>query len=218
MEEESTALVPMGETVIEAPTVHLVARNPTEMDAARADLASWLNLKLASIEAEVKDLNASINEARTNEWKTDALTRTRNKAVSQETYYFKMLKAVEAGYMIIPEFPIDVFAIRVTRGGPRAGENTSTSLYGYPRIDHERPDTAPAGEGSYKNPIQMVYRGERKETQNDKEVTVRYTRAASFQDEIVFPLQAARPLVMDATGDEIKGQGTIRPRQEEVRA
>ncbi len=179
-------------------TVHLVARNPVEMQNAQADLAAWLKNKLTEIEIEVRDLNAALNEARQNGWSLETLTRQRNKAVGQETYYFKLLTAVEAGYTIIPEFPIDVFAIRVTRSGVRARDNTSTYTSGYPSIDDERPDIAAVGLGEYKSPSQMVRHGEYKEMRGDKEVTVRFTQAAEFRD-VAFPLRAARPLVMSAT-------------------
>lgn len=185
----------------EVPTVHLVARNPIEMQAAQADLANWLRNKLLGIEFEIRELNAALNEARENNWSTAALTRQRNKTVGQETFYFKLLTAVEAGYTIIPEFPIDIFAIRVTRGGVRAAVATHTYGYGHPDIDPERPDVAAVGEGEYKNPLQLVRHGEYKEQRDGKEVTVKFTHPSSFQDEIVFPLQAARPVIMNATAE-----------------
>lgn len=182
-------------------SVHLVARNPVEMQNAQADLAVWLRNKLTEVEIEIRELNAALIEARENGWATSALTRQRNKAVGQEVFYFKVLTAVEAGYTIIPEFPIDVFAIRVTRRGVRAPDATSRSSYGYPNIPNERPDVARVGEGEYKNPVQLVRQGEYKEVIDGKEVTTRFTQAAEFQGEIVFPLRAARPVVMNATAE-----------------
>ena len=142
MSDETTALVPTVEASV--PTVHLVARNPVEMQAAQTDLANWLKAKLTEIEHEVVELNAALNEARQNNWSISALTRQRNKVVGQETYYFKMLKAVEAGYTIIPEFPIDVFAIRVTRSVVRAPAVRERDRWGNPDVEDERPDIAPA--------------------------------------------------------------------------
>lgn len=182
--------------------VHLVARNPEEMKAAQSDLLEWLKGKLTEIEIEVRELNAGLEEARRNNWKTDALTRARNRAVSLETFYFKMLIAVEAGYTVIPEFPIDVFAIRVTRGGVRVRQRESTSSWGWPNIDDERSDRAPAGAGRYENPAQTVRNWEYKTKDKEgKEVTHRVTTPTDFQSEIIFPMIAARPVVMNATAE-----------------
>lgn len=194
----SEALVPADPVVS---SVHLVARNPVEMQNAQADLTVWLKHKITDIEIEIRELKAALAEAEANKWATKPLARQVNKAIGQQAYYFKILKAVEAGYTIIPEFPIDVFAIRVTRSGVRAADATSTNTWGYPTIENERPDTAPAGEGEYKNPVQMVRQGEYPSKQGDKEVTVRFTQAARFQDEVIFPLRAARPVVMSATAE-----------------
>lgn len=193
---------PVSETNAPTSEVHLIARNPAEMQAAQADLTAWLKHKLTIVEAEVRDMNAAINEARNNNWKTDALTRARNRAVSLETYYFKMLMAVEAGYTMIPEFPIDIFAIRVTRANVRAANGEATGSWSWPRINNERPDRAPAGAGEYKNPSQMVRHYEWKTKDSEgKEVVHRTTSAAAWQDEVVFPMIAARPAVMSATAE-----------------
>lgn len=198
-----------GEIVIDKPAeelppptseAHLVARNPAEMQAAQADLLEWLKLKLTTTETEVRDMNAAITEARNNKWKDDALIRARNRVVNLETFYFKMLMAVEAGYTIIPDFPIDVFAIRVVRKGVTAQGSERQGEWGWPTIDNERSDRPPAGVGEYKNPSQMVYHRERKTTNMDgNQITHRSTTAADWQDEIIFPMTAARPGVMNAT-------------------
>lgn len=187
--------------VVPVSSVHLVARNPVQMQNAQADLAVWLRGKITQVKLEINELNLAVSEAQEHGWSTQALTRQRNKMAGQATYYFKLLTAVEAGYTIIPEFPIDVFAIRVTRSGVRAPDATQRSAYSYPDIDNERPDRAPVGEGEYKSPMQMVKHGEYTEKDKDgKDVTVKFTQASDFQD-VMFPLRAARVEVMNATAE-----------------
>lgn len=203
------ALVVEGEVVQDEPVqqpklptseVHLVARSPEEMKAAQGGLLAWLKDKLTEIEIEVRELNAGLEEARRNNWKTDALVRACNRTISLEAFYFKVLMAVEAGYVIIPEFPIDVFAIRVTRGGVRVSQREQNSSWGWPTIDDERSDHAPAGAGRYENPAQTVRNWEYKDKNaKGEEVTRRVTAPVDFQPEIVFPMIAARPVVMNAT-------------------
>lgn len=188
----------VAETV-ELPTVHLVARNPEEMQAARSDMLAWLKSKLTTVEVEVREMNAALNEARTNGWKTDALQRARNRAIQLETFYFKMLMAVEAGYTLIPDFPIDVFAIRVQRENLTAPPREQKGDWGWPNIPNEQSDRPPAGAGEYKNPEQLVRHHEAKRKEDNKDVTYRSTWASKWQEEIVFPMTAARPLVMNET-------------------
>src|SRR5687767_2197438 len=82
---QSTALVPATpaypeSSVLEMPTVHLVARNPQEMQAAQIDLAAWLRNKLRIIATEITDLTAAYEEAARNGWRTEPLERQLNKA------------------------------------------------------------------------------------------------------------------------------------------
>ncbi len=179
-------------------TVHLVARNPMEMQNAQGNLKAWLTGKIGIIESEIADLEAAIDHAKQSKWSTAALSKVKSKAVGERVFYQKLLDAVEADYAIVPEFPIDVFAIRVTRELPRAPAQSSSYSSGV-SVSDELPDTAPTGEGDYKSPSQMVQRWEEKETNKEgKESTRHWMRATDFQD-VVFPVRAARVEVMDAT-------------------
>jgi hypothetical protein len=205
----STALVPatpaviepVPQHVLEMPAVHLVARNPAEMQAAQLDLAAWLRGKLRSLHAEIEELSAALNEAARNGWRMEPLQRQLNKADQEERYYQKMLLAVEAGYTIVPEFPIDVFAIRVKRKHV-TGDIAETNLsYHNPANDiaPQRSDLPCAGEGRYESPTAKMRGGERKE--DDGKGGQKLIRFAFTDDwgDIVFPLRAARPAVMNAT-------------------
>lgn len=192
---EALATIPKEEQS----AVHLVARNPVEMQNAQADLGVWLKNKIVESKIEIKEMGTAISEARDNNWATAALTRQRNKALGRFQWYFKLLTAVESGFTIIPEFPIEVFAIRVTRTDLRAPGVSREGGWGWPTIRDERPDVADVGEGEYKNPVQLVRHNEYKEVKDGKEIISRYTHASKWQDEVAFPLRAARPAVMNAT-------------------
>src|SRR5688572_21708430 len=60
---------------------HLIATSPAEMQAAQGDFKVWLEQKLMTIEREIVEVNAALNEARRNGWSTTALTMARNRAV-----------------------------------------------------------------------------------------------------------------------------------------
>jgi hypothetical protein len=200
MAEESTALVPTV-AAPQVPTVHLVARTPVEMQEAQADLASWLDRKLAIVEQEIKDLNAALNEAREHGWDTKTLTGQRNKAVDNEGFYFKLLDAVKAGCVIIPDFPIEVFAIRVSRGCPR-GKSVALT-YTHPTPYDEKPDILPTGEGEYVYPVPEVMRYDTTSQRPDgSKETWHRANPVGFRD-VVFPLRAARPEVMNETAKKM---------------
>lgn len=214
--KQLTSGITEGELVIEGevvrddvPTVpeqHLVALSPVEMQAKREDLKTWLENKLTVIERDIIEANAALNEARRNGWATGALTNARNRAVDDETFYNKILLAVEAGHTIIPDFPIQVFAVRrhkpdegesFTFDGLRHGESTFLNR-------PARPDCAPAGAGAYRNPQPEILTSTRENklaTPDNKQpryyTTVR--RVSHAAAPVSFPVVSARSPIMKAT-------------------
>lgn len=198
----SQALVPTMEIpVIAQETVHLVARNPVEMQNAQANLKAWLTGKIGSVETDIADFKAAIEHAKQSKWGMAPLLKAKNKIVGERVFYQKLLDAVEAGYTIIPEFPIDVFAIRVTREMPTQKPQSTTYSSSPDRLlSNENPDIVPTGEGEYKSPSQLVERWSDTETEGDKTVTRKWIAPTGFND-VIFPLRAARIEVMDATSE-----------------
>lgn len=186
----------------ETKSVHLVARSPLEMAQAQGDLKAWLVAKVASVDLEVAELKASTEQAIQNNWSSKTLASQLSKARANHVYYSKMLQAVNAGFCIIPNFPIDVFAIRVTRSKPSAHAASTEWVNSDPSrmIADEIPDIRPAGEGRYESPSQTVRRWSdppRKKDQG-KDVITRWAKPVDFGD-ISFPMIAAHAVVMDST-------------------
>lgn len=189
------------------PETHLVARSPAEMEAARGGMKAWLEQKLTVIERDIVEANAALNEARRNNWNTTPFTSARNRLVDDETYYNKILAAVEAGHTIIPDFPISVFAVR-TEGKDRRQSNT---WYGHPGDQTYlhvpvQADELPAGAGEYRNPQPETYNsreGTRKVDGVDR-VIVRVTRTGKPVGPISFPSMTARSPIMRATAEAMK--------------
>lgn len=200
-----------GEVVNELPPTHLTALNPAEMQAAQGDLKTWLEQRLAVLERDIVEANAALNEARRNGWATGALTSARNRAVDDETFYNKILVAVEAGYTIIPDFPISVFAVR--RGQePKQELQTYDGVRSAAGTALGRPvtsDCAPAGVGDYRNPQPATWEQTRENTLATPEnkqpryytTITRYNHPAA---PISFPVTSARSPVMRATAKAMK--------------
>ena len=198
-----------GEVVhdeLKAPETHLVATSPVQMEAAQGDLKAWLEQKLTVLECDIREANAALNEARKNGWSISALTSARNRAVDDETFYNKVLAAVEAGHTIIPDFPIQVFAVRrhkpdkrerVTFNGVTDGSHTYLGRA-------INADCVPAGAGEYRNPEpEMVsYTTENRVPNAQEKGEPRWhshvTRTGQPAGPIIFPHFSARSPVMKA--------------------
>lgn len=211
---ESELAVIEGEIVHDTPAVpetHLTATSPLEMQAAQTDLKAWLEGRLTILERDILEANAALNEARKNGWATAALTSARNRAVDDETFYNKILCAVEAGHTIIPDFPIQVFAVRrsekvksesMTFQGHVEAQNT---YLGHP----VPPDYGPAGAGEYRNPLPATWTSTRENTLATPEnkqpryftTVTRYSHPAA---PISFPSASSRSPVMRATARAMK--------------
>lgn len=177
------------------PLVHLVARNPVEMQAARNNLVDWLNRKISSVDTDISDYEASLEQAIKNKWSRKGLQKAVNKALAQRTFYEKILIAVEAGYTIVPEFPIDVFAIRVDR--LNAITENQTSDRRTPDVLLEPPDILPEGEGEYQSNVPKTFTYKTSGANG----TTNYHRNSTDLQDVVFPVRAARVEVMSATSE-----------------
>lgn len=194
------------------PETHLTAVSPLEMQAAQGDLRAHLERKLLTIEQEIVEANRALNEARRNGWATATLTSARNSLVNDETYYNKILAAVEAGHTIIPEFPIEVFAVRQDKPDkqpPRTYNgvvSTSDTHLGRPA----EADCAPAGAGEYRNPEPHAYSETREnrapgaQERNEPRYWTTIRRTGYPVGPIAFPAMTARAPIMRATAKAMK--------------
>jgi hypothetical protein len=185
----------------EQPLIHLVARNPQEMAAAQVNLALWFQNKIALVNVEVTELAGAIDEATAHGWKTSILNNQHKRALVRKQFYEKCLLATTHGYTIIPDIPVDVFAIRTAREKPRRKEAHAESENYEPRaqVRDETPQILAPGEGDYQNPDTFV-RNVRGTFKNEKGAEVNFhTQFATDFDEIEFPIIAAVPYVMNAT-------------------
>lgn len=180
--------------------VHLVARNPVEMQQSQAGLMNWLAAKIEAISEEMSEYQESLSEAARNKWNTRGLKKAISGAFWRREFYQKTLDAVRAGFTIVPEFPIDVFAIRVDREGVEGGRNVAR--YGRPIADDERCEILPTGSGRYVSPRPRVYRWKESRTdERDKsEYKMNLVQPTALQA-VEFPIRSARAEVMSATAE-----------------
>jgi hypothetical protein len=197
---ETTLVVPERE--IEELEVHLAARNTVEMDAARVQLKEWLTLKIRAVKQDKEELEQARDMAIKQKWGNSALRNQAAKAAQRLTFYQKVRSAVDAGYTIVPNFPVDIFAIRMDRNKPVAKTYVDTGYYNpMPTAPDVIPKALPEGEGRY---VANEPTGERRtepfKVEGKSDQIKAFFKTTGYA-EVEFPVTCARPVVMNATAE-----------------
>lgn len=172
----------------ELPDVALTAILPHEMVDAQNQLISWCAKKIVLCSDECVELAAAHDRAVKMKWKSEPLHRLHLQAKKRVVYYEKVKAALEAGYYIVPNFPIDMFAIR-TKKKPTGYSNNYWALH---RQDAQE---LPIGEGEYKNPFPIRSISSYKDSNND----THHDNYAEGWDDLEFPITMAKPNIMDVS-------------------
>ncbi len=185
-ENENTALA-----VIEQ-TTSLTAQTPGEMAHSQEKLVEFFKAKVEITKKDADELWENYEFAKKQKWRTKILKRHAEKAVKRVEYYQKVLAAFEAGYHIIPNLPVDSFAIRVTRDGP-------TKWYTkYAQQIEQKPDIAAPGDGQYVSPEPITKEDTKYDAERDERRVIGYY-LKDLDPEIEFPFTMAKPEIMQAT-------------------
>lgn len=200
-QETQTAITTIPEA--EFPSVHLVARNPVEMAQAKTDLQGFLAAKVKQCDQEEEELLAAFEVALRNNWASETLRRHSSLARKRGDFYRKVELAVKAGYTIVPNFPVDIFAVRVKRESPKAESAVSSYSKDHAmRVAQEaQPQILPPGEGRYVSNSVQGLTGEFPEAKNDGTIITKYFFDTTDFRDVQFPMQAARPEVMSAASE-----------------
>lgn len=171
--------------------IELTATIPLEMINSQQQLITWCDVKLKALGFEWDELREATEHAKKMKWKSSALQSQLNKAIKRYQYYEKIKFALLEGYYIIPNFPIDMFAIRTTRVNP-SQDTYRRSFW----ANHEQSaQELSIDNGEYKNPFPLVKRIDRKDGQGKDDS---YSYPTDF-DDFEFPITMARPKIMEAT-------------------
>lgn len=194
---ESTALV-KADTGIQ-----VMAMDPNQMQVAQSDLLGWFEGKAAAVRQEFDELEENLAIAKKNKWNTKTHQRQLTLAQGRVTFYEKIAAALRAGYHIIPNFPMDMIAIRTDRKRPLKKKN----MYRFASFE-QNPGKLPIGEGEYVSPFPFVEscQIEVEETNyrtKEMELVKKREYSASDFDAVEFPLVMAKPQIMEATGQAI---------------
>lgn len=185
------------ETSLTAPNQQLVALTPAELPQTQAALADWCQQKMRALGQEYRELSANLRIAKKNRWSRGGLINAVGRTKKRIQYYQKMRAAVQAGYLIIPNLPAEIIAVRVKESRPYPPVNYGTYPTDVNEVAH---DALPAGTGKYVDETSVTVDESYNESDGKGGTRlVRRVEAGHYRDEIDFPVIAVKPIIMEAT-------------------
>jgi hypothetical protein len=156
-------------------------------------LILWSARKIQAIKGEIAEAQEQLAIAVQNKWNRAAWQTQIRKHERRMAFYKKVKGALEAGYYIVPPFPVEIFAIRTDRKRPEPMRSDFSS-------NHDQlAQSLPIGEGSYVDPRPTCQKDSWTKTNPDgtkKQMTEYY--ATEFRA-VDFPFKLAKPEIMGAT-------------------
>lgn len=184
-------------TLLPDSNVLVIAEQPGEMQAAQDALIAWAGNKVAQVKADLADAELALDSATACGVKLHGVRKLVKSAKDSLAYYEKVKAALEDGYCIVPDFPVEVVAIRTNAFSPRG---TRESSWGVPAIT-QHAQKLPEGEGEYVSPTPTAYHASDRDVTNykgEKSGTVKVWRADEFCD-VELPIKFMKPRVLQAT-------------------
>lgn len=179
----------------------VIARDPGEMKTTQKALVAWTNQKIAEVNTELTEVRENLETALKNKWKVSGLKRVVKRYEEKITYYEKIKAALNAGYVIIPNLEMDVFAIRTTKTKPKrylAKSKYRYANHGASQFDQES-DRPAIGDGEYRSPApSLKHSEETKEDKEGNEIEVYVSEADEFLP-VDFPVKLVKPQILSDT-------------------
>jgi hypothetical protein len=177
----------------------MVALTPQDVPGAQADIAEWCREKILELSRELREARQNLRQAKLHKWKHLPWQRVVGRTAARMVYFTKIRAAVRAGYLIVPNFDVEVMAVRVNREKPP--ERTATYRYDSV-INSATPQFLPPGVGRYVDETQFVSDESYTAVDPSKpgETKKHPLFRATGYDTPDFPVLAVKPIVMEATG------------------
>lgn len=184
------------------PSFHAVAVNATEMKESRSKIRVFLDNKVTEISLELEEMKASYETAKLRKWASQPLKNQVTRIAKRKLYYEKLLAAIDAGFTIVPNMDVDVFAIRVKSDTPKWSRDYGTSKHSFrnasPTVPDEKEDSLPVGDGVYQSSRVDFHEVNTVSGEGENKL-YHVAQVCDGYQNIDFPLAAAHPIVMDET-------------------
>jgi hypothetical protein len=100
-------------------TTAIIATTPQQMQEAQSTTLAWVSRKIETVKHELADARATFTTLQAAKFNTNRATAMIRRASRRITFYEKIHAALEAGYVIIPPFDVQIFAVRTDRAPKR---------------------------------------------------------------------------------------------------
>lgn len=177
-------------------TQQLVALSPSEVPLVQVQLADWCRTRIVALGRELKDQRENLRIAKTAKWRHSGWIRQISRTKLRMLYYAKIQAAVRAGYLIIPNFDIDVMAVRVERNYPPRRQQSYSNY----KIEHASPQLLPPGAGRYVgDKHQVEHQTHTEKDGQGRAITNHVYTVIDYEETLDFPIKAIRPEILNAT-------------------
>lgn len=178
----------------------LVALDRPQLEAAQAKMIEWAKARRDQVDVDWDVENTSLDLAMQHGWLTAPFERRLSKLARQRTFYAKILQALEAGYAIVPNFQMNVFAVRTRWKAPRG--SVRSGRYNRPETFAQGAELLEAGDGRYVNPIPDLVTDSYTEKDDKRQTVTKYQQwpGDEFND-VEFPIALAKPQLMTRVGE-----------------
>lgn len=186
-------------------SLFIFARNSAEMVSAQEQVITGMEDKLKEEKTRKKELEENLAIAKKNKWRTETLKRHVTHAQNRVDFYSKVIEALKAGYQIVPDMDVELFAVRTTKKKPRANAASGSASWGGPSVKPQAPDHAPTGMGKYVSPDRGKFDEQGwEETHKDGSKTEKMTRSWKEFSSPEFPFQLVKPQILAMTGEAMQ--------------
>jgi len=185
-DEKTTELAPLPPV---SDDIVVLARDPAEMENAQQGLIEWMGRKVASLQVELAEAEENLATAKRMKTRTQGWQRVVRVTRNRVLYYEKAKTALEEGYCIIPDFPVELIAVKTNRKGPPRKWHRGGSHI-VPDVDSQ---PLPEGEGEYVSPAPTIV--ERPLPDRGDGLRRVESKATDFQ-EVDFPFKVVKPQIL----------------------
>lgn len=180
----------------------VVAYSPNELALAQGTVRGWCAENIRRLLVERREAQENIEQALPAGFKTAAFDRIIAKCERRIAYFKKVGQAIKAGYMIVPNFDMQLFAVRTNERTPKHREHQWANQF----VENGRP--LPAGEGRYVSPtpLEDSYTYHDGKRTDGTPIEKRSYFPTEFNDEIEFPVALVKPHIIAETQRAMKAR------------
>lgn len=171
-------------------TNQVVAYTPNELVIAQNTVRSWCAENIRRLYRQKQDAEKNVATAIAGKFNSKPFKSLERRCERRIGYYKKIGKAIKLGYMIVPNFDLDLFAVRTAQRKPRKELSSWSANF------EQEGQQIPEGEGRYVD--FLPFWGQKERPKGDDRVETVYF-PTEFDEEITFPVALIKPGIIEAT-------------------